>query len=118
MPHEFDDFYPSDSEEDGATFVQLQDPKPKKKRSPGNQFWAFTCKTVIQCDMFDAETAHERSVQARTELLEEHLRTRLNHNRPNAVKAFAALVDSSQYSGPPATYSVPITVYIQTRNTT
>ena len=121
MPHEFDDVYPSDSGEDDAIFVQDpkgSKPKRERKRGPSNQFKAFRCDTSIQCDMFDAETAHERSVQARTELLEEHLRTRLSHNRPNAVKAFAALVDSSQYSGPPATYSVPITVYIQTRNTT
>jgi hypothetical protein len=121
MPHVFDDAYPSDSEEEDATLEPaVQGPKLKRqrKRGPGNQHRAFTCSTAIQCDMFDAESADRISVQARTEMLEEHLRTRLNHNRPDAVKAFAVVVDSSHYSGPPATYSVPITVYIQTKNTT
>ena len=114
MPHEFDDVYPS-SEEDTTSIQAPEGPKPKRqrKRGSGNQFKAFKCATSIQCDMVDAE-----SVQARTDLLEEHLRTRLNHTRPGAVKAFAVLVDSSNYSGPPATYIVPITVYIQTKNTT
>ena len=114
MSHEFDNVYPS-SEEDTNSVQAPEEPKPKRQRQrgSGNQFSAFKCATSIQCDMVDAE-----SVQARTDLLEEHLRTRLNHTRPGAVKAFAVLVNSSDYSGPPATYIVPITVYIQTRHTT
>jgi len=115
MSHEFDDVYPSSEEEDTNSVQAPEEPKPKRQRQrgSGNQFSAFKCATSIKCDMVNAE-----SVQARTDLLEEHLRTRLNHTRPGAVKAFAVLVDSSYYSGPPATYIVPITVYIQTKHTT
>jgi hypothetical protein len=114
MSHEFDNVYPS-SEEDTNSVQAPEEPKPKcqTQRGPGNQFNAFKCTTSIQCDMVNAE-----SVQARIDLLEEHLRTRLNHTRPGAVKACAVLVNSSDFSGPPAKFSIPITVYIQTKNTT
>jgi len=114
MSHEFDDVYPS-SEEDTNSVQAPEEPKPKRQRQrgSGNQFNAFKCTTSIQCGMVNAE-----SVQARIDLLEEHLRTRLNHTRPGAVKACAVLVNSSDFSGPPATFIVPVTVYIQTKNTT
>ena len=119
MPHEFDDFYPS-SEEDATSVQAPEGPKAKRqrKRGSGNQHRAFKCTTSIRCEMFDAESADGLSVQARTDMLKEHLLTRLTHERPAAVTALAALVDSSHYSGPPGTYTVPITFYIQTRNTT
>jgi hypothetical protein len=117
MPHEFDDVYPSSEEDTNsiqAPEVQAPEkPKRQRERGSGNQYRAFTCKTRIQCDMVNAE-----SVQARIELLEEHLRTRLNHTRPAAVNACAVLVNSSDFSGPPATFFVPMTFYIQTKNTT
>ena len=87
MLHEFDDAYPSS--EDYTTSVQAPEESKHNRqtiRGSGKQFKAFMCATSIQCDMVDA-----KSVQARTNLLEEHLRTRLNHTLPGAVKRLQSL---------------------------
>jgi hypothetical protein len=59
-------------------------------------------------------------VEEKTNLPKENLQTRLQHDLPSlrAVLACAVLVDSSAYSGPPARLFIPVTFYVQTKNTT
>jgi hypothetical protein len=57
-------------------------------------------------------------VEEKTNLLKEHLRTRLWHDLPRGVLACAAPVDSSAYSVPPARLCIPVTFCMQTKNTT
>jgi hypothetical protein len=68
--------------------------------------------------LFNAKSTNGLTVEEKTNLLKEHLRTRLNHDQPRAVLACAALVDSSVYSGPPARFSIPVIFYVQTRSIT
>ena len=101
-------------------------PKPPKRpksrsrlsRGPSNQYKAWICKTVLDCDLFYAESTDRLTVEEKTNLLKEHLRTRLNHDQPRAVLACAVLVDSSVYSGPPARFSIPVIFYVQSRSIT
>ena len=90
-------------------------PKRPRRRGPSNQIRAWTCKTVLQCEPFYDESTDVLAVEERTNLLQDHLRNRLNHNLPRPVLACAVLVDSSVYSGPQARFSIPC--YVQTRNT-
>ena len=73
-------------------------PKRPRKRGPRNEYRAWICKSVLDCDLFYAESTNGLTVEEKTNLLKEHLRTRLNHNQPRAVLACAVLVDSSAYS--------------------
>ena len=93
-------------------------PKRQRKRGPRNEHRAWTFKTQIACDMFALESTDVLTVEEKTKMFREHLRTRLDHTRPPAVLACTVLVDSSRYSGPPGTVAIPITGYVQTRNTT
>ena len=93
-------------------------PRRQKKRGPSNQHKAWIFKTLIACDIFALESTDVLTVEEKTKLFTEHVRTRLDHTRPLAVLACAILVDSSRYSGPPGTVIIPITGYVQTRNTT
>jgi len=93
-------------------------PKSRLSRGPSNQYKAWICKTVLDCDLFYAESTNGLNVEEKTNLLKEHLRTRLNHDQPRAVLACAVLVDSSVYSGPSARFSIPVIFYVQTRSIT
>ena len=93
-------------------------PKRPRKRGPRNEYRAWICKSVLDCDLFYAESTNGLTVEEKTNLLKEHLRTRLNHDQPRAVLACAVLVDSSVYSGPPARFSIPVIFYVQTRSIT
>ena len=93
-------------------------PKRPRKRGPCKQYCAWTCKSVLECDLFHDESTDGLPVEEKTNLLKEHVRTRLHHDRPMSVLACAALVDSSIYSGPPARLSIPLAFYVQTKNTT
>jgi hypothetical protein len=68
--------------------------------------------------LFHDESTNGLTLEEKTNFLKEHLRTRLQHDLPRAVLACAALVDSNVYSGPPAKLSIPVTFYLQTKNTT
>ena len=68
--------------------------------------------------MFHDESTDGLTLEEKTHLLKEHLRTRLQHDLPRAVLACAPLVDSNVYSCPPARLSIPVTFYLQTKNTT
>ena len=120
MPDVFD----LSSDESAGETGLLSDPalpaaRPKRpKRGPRNEYRAWIFKTVVDCDLFLAESTVGLTVDGKTNLLKEHLRTRLNHDQPRAVLACAALVDSGVYSGPPARFSIPVTFYVQTRSTT
>jgi hypothetical protein len=57
-------------------------------------------------------------IEEKTNLLKEHLLTCLNHNQPLAVLACVVLVDSSANSGLQARFSIPVTIYVQTRRVT
>ena len=123
MPNVFD--FPSDDETGSVSELEvdseLSAARPKRstrKRGPSNQHKAWVFKTQIPCDMFALESTDVMPVEEKTKLLTDHLRTRLDHTRPLAVLACAVLVDSSRYSGPPGTVSIPITGYVQTKNTT
>ena len=117
-----DDFdYPSEESENGSVYdteVPAARPKHRSTKAPRNQYRAWIFKTVVDCDLFLAESTDGLTVEGKTNLLKEHLRTRLNHDQPRAVLACAALVDSSVYSGPPARFSIPVIFYIQTRSIT
>jgi hypothetical protein len=117
-----DDFdYPSEESENGSVYdteVPAARPKHRSTKAPRNQYRAWIFKTVVDCDLFLAESTDGLTVDGKTNLLKEHLRTRLNHDQPRAVLACAALVDSSVYSGPPARFSIPVIFYIQTRSIT
>ena len=84
-------------------------PMRQRKRGPSNRNRAWICKIVLDCDLFFAESTDGLTVEGKSNLLKEHLRTRLNHDQPRAVLACAALVDSGVYSGPPARFSIPVT---------
>jgi hypothetical protein len=73
-------------------------PKRPKSRGPSNQYKAWICKIVLDCDLFYDESTDRLLIEEKTNLLKEHLRTRLNHNQPRAVLACEVLVDSSAYS--------------------
>jgi hypothetical protein len=88
------------------------------KRGPSNQYCTWKCKTVFDSELFYHESIDYVTVVEKTNVLKEHLRTRLQHDLPRAVLVCAVLVDSSAYTGPPAKLSVPITFYMQTKNTT
>jgi hypothetical protein len=103
------------------TYPQEPLPKPPKRpksRGPSNQCKARICKTVLDCNLFYAESTDGLTVEEKTNLLKEYLRTRLNHDQPRAVLACAVLVDSSVYSCPPARFSIPVIFYVQTRSIT
>jgi hypothetical protein len=68
--------------------------------------------------LFYNESCDGLIVEEKTNLLKEHLRTRLQHDLPRAVLACAVLVDSSAYRGPPARLSIPVIFYVQTKTTT
>jgi hypothetical protein len=54
-------------------------------------------------------------------MLKEHLRTRLQHDLLRVywrARSLLRLADSSAYSGPQARLSIPVTFYVQTKNTT
>ena len=119
------DIFDPSSEDSASDTGALSDPalpaaRPKRpsKRGPRKEYRAWTCKTKIDCDLFCDESTDRLIVEERTNLLKEHLRTRLQHDLPRAVLACTALVDSSVYSGPPARLSISVTFYVQTKNTT
>jgi hypothetical protein len=121
MPDVFD----LSSEESAGEMASLSDlelsaPQPKRprKRGPRNEYRAWSCKIVLDCDLFYDESTDVLTVDERTTVLKEHLRTRLHHDRPMSVLACAILVNSSDFLGPPARFSIPMTCYVQTRNTT
>ena len=93
-------------------------PKRPRKRGPRKEYCAWKCTTRIDCDLFHDKSTDGLTLEEKTNLLKEHLRTRLQHDLPRAVLACAALVDSNVYSGPPARLSIPVTFYLQTKNTT
>jgi hypothetical protein len=93
-------------------------PKRPKKRGPRNEYCAWNCKSVLECDLFHDESTDGLPVEEKTNLLQEHVRTRLHHDRPMSVLACAVLVDCSIYSGPPARLSIPLAFYVQTRSIT
>jgi hypothetical protein len=73
---------------------------------------------VLDCYLFYAESTNRLTVEEKTNLLREHLLTRLNHDQSRAVLACAVLVDSSVYSCPPARFSITVIFYVQTRSIT
>jgi hypothetical protein len=93
-------------------------PKRPSKRGQRKEYRAWICKTVFDCDLFCNDSTDGLIVEEKTKLLKEHLRTRLQHDLPRAVLACAVLVDSSAYFCPPARLSIPVTFYVQTKNTT
>ena len=117
MPDVFD--YPSESDAASESESESRAPPPDKcrrkrgPRPPRNEYRAWVGETEVTFE-FDEYL----SLEARTDLLKEKIQDRLSHNRPPCVRAYAALVDSSYYSGPPAIFPFPIKVYVQTRNTT
>lgn len=120
-----DVFALSSDESDGEVPGELGEPelpppqsKRPRKRGPRNEYCAWACKTKIDCDLFALESSESLSVEDRTKLLTEHVRTRVHHNRPMSVLASAAIVDTRHYSGPPSSHSIPITFYVQTKNVT
>jgi hypothetical protein len=85
----------------------------------GKEYRVWICKIVFDCYLFYNESTDELLiVDKKTNLLKEHLRTRLQHDLPRAVLACTVLVDSSANSYPPARLSIPVTFYVQTKNTT
>ena len=93
-------------------------PKRQKKKGPSNRNRAWIFKTQIACDLFALESTDVLTLEEKTRMFTEHLRTRLDHTRPPAVLACAVLLDSSRYCGPPGTCSIPITGYVQSRSMT
>lgn len=93
-------------------------PKRPKKRGPRNEYRAWNCKSVIECDLFHDASTDGLPIEEKTNLLNEHLRTRLHPDRPMSVLACVVLVDTRIYSGPPARISIPLAFYVQTKNTT
>ena len=110
----------SAGETDSVSEQELPAARPKRlrKRSPSNRHRAWIFKTQIPCDVFALESTDVLTVEEKTKMITEHLRSRLDHTRPLAVLACAILVDSSRYSGPPGTFSFSITGYVQSRSTT
>jgi hypothetical protein len=51
------------------------------------EYCAWKCKAVIDCNLFYNESCDGLIVEEKTNLLKEHLRTRLQHNLPGAVLA-------------------------------
>jgi hypothetical protein len=93
-------------------------PKRLRRRGHSNQYRAWICKTVLECELFYDASADGLPQEEKTNLLKEHLRTRLHPDLPMSVLACVVLVDTSIYSGPPARFSIPLAFYVQTRNTT
>ena len=93
-------------------------PKRPRRKGPSNQYRAWSCKIVLDCDLFYDESTDVLTVDERTTVLKEHLRTRLHHDRPMSVLACAILVNSSDFFGPPARFFIPMTCYVQTRSIT
>jgi hypothetical protein len=119
------DVFDPSSEDSASDTGALSDPalpaaRPKRPRKRGTrkEYRAWTCKSKIDCDLFHDESTDGLTLEEKTNFLKEHLRTRLQHDLPRAVLACAALVDSNVYSGPPARLSIPVTFYLQTKNTT
>ena len=119
------DVFDPSSEDSASDTSALSDPilpaaRPKRprKRGPRKEYCAWKCTTKIDCDLFHDESTNVLTVEEKTNLLKEHLRTRLNHDQPRAVLACAVLVDSSVYSGPPARFSIPVIFYVQSRSIT
>ena len=101
MPDVFD----FSSDESAGEMGSLSDPglptaRPKRpsKRGPSNQYCAWKCKHVLHCDLFFDESTDGLTLEEKTNLLKEHLLTRLQHDLPRAVLACAALVNSNVYS--------------------
>ena len=124
MPDEF--HYPS-SEGETASVSESELPpdaarpkppdaavRPKRPRGPRNECKAWTFTSSMKCDRFTPDL----SVEAKAKLIQDHVRTRLNHHLPKVVRALAIHVNSSYFSGPPGAVNVPFTGYIQTKNTT
>ena len=116
------DVFDPSSEDSASDTSALSDPilpaaRPKRprKRGPRKEYCAWKCTTKIDCDLFHDESTNGLTVEEKTNLLKEHLWTRLQHDLPRAVLACAALVDSNVYSGPPARLSIPVTFYLQTK---
>jgi hypothetical protein len=122
MPNAFD-FSSEESADDTGSLskpkLPAARPKCPNKRGPSNQYCAWKCKaTVIDCNLFYNESCNGLIAEEKIILLKEHLWNRLQQDLPRAVLACAVLVDSSAYSDPPARLSIPVTFYVQTRNTT
>ena len=62
-------------------------PKRPSKRGRRKEYCAWKCKAVIDCNLFYNESCDGLIVEEKTNLLKEHLRTRLQHNLPGAVLA-------------------------------
>ena len=69
-------------------------PRRQRKRGPSIQHKAWIFKTLIACDIFALESTDVLTVEEKTKMYTEFLRTRLDHTRPLAVHACAILVDS------------------------
>jgi hypothetical protein len=57
---------------------------------------------IVDCTLIYAKSNDRLTVEGKTNLPKEHLRNSLQHDSTRAVLAFAVLIDSSAYSGPPA----------------
>ena len=93
-------------------------PKRRVSKGPRNQYRAWICKILLESNLFYNESMDVATVEEKTNLLKELLRTRLHHDRPMSVLACAVLVNCSDYSVIPARLSIPIKFYVQTRSTT
>ena len=78
MPDVFD----FSSDESAGEMGSLSDPelptaRPKRpsKRGPSNQYCAWKCKHVLHCDLFYDESTDGLTLEEKTNLLKEHLRT-------------------------------------------
>jgi hypothetical protein len=115
--------YPSESDADSESELECQaTPQDQRKRqstrcrrtrAPRNEYCGWFCEPEVTFE-FDEYL----SLEARTDLLKEKIQDRLSHEQPACVLAYAALVDSSHYSGPEGKSSFTVKFYIQTRNTT
>ena len=107
----------SESESECCAMPQLQYKRQRKRaqrtRAPRNEYSGWVGEKEFTFK-FDECLSRE----ARTDLLKEKIQDRLSHKLPACVLAYAALVDSSHYSGLHGICSFPIKLYIQTRNTT
>ena len=87
------DVFDPSSEDSASDTGALSDPalpaaRPKRpsKRGTRKEYRAWTCKTKIDCDLFHDESTDGLTLEEKTNLLKQHLRTRLQHDLPRAVR--------------------------------
>jgi len=122
MSDEFDRPYASSSDSelqrsDSECRAPSAAPKQKKRkggpRPLSNEYRAWVGESETTYDIDES-----LSLEDRTKGLKEKIKDRLCHTVPNCVHAYIALVDSTEYSGLVGSYTFPVKLYIQTRNTT